>query len=334
MTNLTAYILSKTDLTVTDVAVPVSYEINEDATGLAQSELRFAAAPMATIGDYVVLRGVYSGIVSSVETDKTTSITVLRALPMQAIFSRNILLGEAQTVTENYILSAINANFVNSGDDMTDIPYISVTAKTQTALGITPHNDHGIYNLATFLRYVARRHHIFADFELTANTMNVSIERRTPPLHIIDATVADILSLNETVVSECVSKITVKTAEDMITFYLFDDGTFGTDPEAGTRVPGRTDTIYCENAADAERMAGDVFNQNQFSHLIELEIFTDSRLYDTAAMRLYDRALVKTKTGIYETYISFKRQKSTAKTVFFTFGNAKLTLTDKLKGGV
>jgi hypothetical protein len=51
-------------------------------------------------------------------------------------------------------------------------------------------------------------------------------------------------------------------------------------------------------------------------------------------MRLYDRAMVKTKTGVYDTYISFKSRKSTTKTVLFKFGDARLTLTDKLKGGI
>jgi len=119
-----------------------------------------------------------------------------------------------------------------------------------------------------------------------------------------------------------------------IAYYLFEDGTFGTNPGAGTRIPGKSDTVYCENAADAEKTAGDVFVKNKFSHLIEAEILSESRLYNTAGMRLYDRALVRTKTGVYDTYISYISRKSASKTALFKFGDAKLTLTDKLKGGV
>ena len=332
-----AYIVSKTDLKVKDALTVISYEINEDTAAPAVTNIRFARMPSMNAGDYVCLKEagetVYLGVISGVEADKKTSVSTLRALPVSSIFSRNILLGETQAVTENYILSAIYDNFVSSGDALMDIPYISVTVKTQTPLGLTPHNDNGIYNLDTFLRYCALRHHIFTDFELTADSLNVSIENRNPPLHIIDATVADVLSLNETVVSECVSKLTVKTSAGATTYYLFDDGTFGTNPGVGTRIPGRADTVYCENAADAEKTAGDVFAKNKFSHLIEAEILTDSKLYDTANMRLYDRAIVKTKTGIYDTYISFKGIKSAGKTALFKFGDARLTLTDKLKGG-
>jgi hypothetical protein len=217
---------------------------------------------------------------------------------------------------------------------MTDIPYIAATAATQTPLSITPHNDNGIYNLDTFLRYVARRHHILTDFELTNNALGVSIDNRTPPLHIIDATVADVFGLNETVVSDCVSKVMVKTSAGAITYYLFENGSYGTDPGSGIRMQGKTDTVYCENAADAEKTAGDLFAKNKFSHLVEAEILLSSKLYDTANMRLYDRAMVKTKTGVYDTYISFKSRKSTTKTVLFKFGDARLTLTDKLKGGI
>jgi hypothetical protein len=217
---------------------------------------------------------------------------------------------------------------------MTDIPYITVTAKTLTPLGITPHNDNGIYNLDRFLRYCVLRHHIFTDLELTADALHVSIENRTPPLHIVDATVADVLALSETVVSECVSKVTVKTSSGVTTYYLFDDGTFGTNPGAGIRMRGKSDTVHCKNAADAEKTAGDVFAKNKFSHLIEAEVLTDSKLYNTANMRLYDRALVRTKTGVYDTYISYISRKSASKTALFKFGDARLTLTDKLKGGI
>lgn len=329
-----AYIISKTDLKVKDAATIISYEINEDTDAASQSGFSFASAPNAGNGDYILLRGAYLGVISGMETDKKTSVVTLRSLPVSSIFSRNILLGSPQTVMENYILSAINSNFVSSGDALTDIPYITVTAKTQTPFNITPHNDNGIYNLDTFLRYAAGRYHIFTEFEITANSLSVNIENRNPPLRVIDTTVADVLNLNETVVSECVSKITLKTSADVTTYYLFEDGSYGTNPGAGTRVRGKADTVYCENAADAEKTVGDVFAKNKFSHLIEAEILSDSKLYDTEKIRLYDRALVRTKTGVYDTYISSKSRKSAAKTALFKFGDAKLTLTDKLKGGI
>lgn len=329
-----AYIISKTDLKVKHAASLVNYEISEDAAAAAQSGFAFASAPNAAAGDYIQLRGLYTGIISGVETDKKTSAVTLRALPVSSMFSRNILLGSAEAVAENYISSAIDDNFVSSGDALTDIPYIATAAITQTALGITPHNDNGIYNLDTFLRYVANRHHIFTDFEITADSLNVSIENRIPPQRMIDTTVADVLTLSETVISECVSKVMVKTSAGVTTYYLFEDGSYGTNPGAGARMPGKTDTVYCENAVDAERTVGDVFAKNKFSHLIEAEILSESRLYDTDNMRLYDRALVRTKAGVYDTYISFISRKSAAKTVLFKFGDAKLTLTDKLKGGI
>lgn len=329
-----AYIISKSDLKTKDAACIVSYEINEDTAAPAQSSFNFVSSVNAVTGDYIFLRGVYLGTVSGLETDKKTSVVTLRSLPVSSLFSRNILLGTGQNVTENYILSAINENFVTSGDALVDIPYINVSAKTQTSLSIIPHNDNGIYNLDTFLRYAASRHHIYTDFEITADTLNIYIENRDPPLRNIDATVADVINLSENIVSECVSKVTVKTSAGITTYYLFGDGTFGTNPEAGARVQGRADTVYCENAADSEKTAGDMFAKNKFSHLIEMEILSGSRIYDTANMRLYDRALVRTKTGVYDTYISYISRKSAAKTALFKFGDARLTLTDKLKGGI
>ena len=328
-----AYIISKLDLTVKDIAKTISYEINEDSSTGVSSGFVFAAAMDAGPGDFLLLRGVYLGVISGIEGDKKTSIITIRTLPISSIFSRNILLGTALAVTENYILSAINANFVSSGDIQMDLPFISAAVRTQTSLSITPHNDNGIYNLDTFLRYVAKRHSIFSDYEITSDALNVSIEKREPPLHIIDATVADVLSLNEIVVSECVSKLMVKTSSSVLTYYLFDDGSFGTNPAAGTRVSGKIETVYCENANDALKTAGDVFAKNKYSHLIEVEIISSSKLYDTGQLRLYDKAMVRTKTGIYDTYISCKSTKSAAKTVLFKFGDARLTLTDKLKGG-
>lgn len=329
-----AYIISKVDLKVKDAAVLVRFEIYEDTASLAQSVFVFAFSVNAATGDYILIRGEYFGVVSGIEADKNTSVLTLRALPISSLFSRNILLGAGQDITENYIQSAITNNFVSSNDVLMDIPYIAVTVKTQTELGITPHNEFGIYNLDTFLRYAAKRHNIFTDFDMTSTVLNVYIENRTPPVHIIDATVADVLSVNETVVSECVSKVTVKTSSGVFIYYLFDDGSYGNDPEAGTRVTGKAETVYCENTVDADKTAGDVFARNKYSHLIEVEIISSSKLYNTGNMKLYDRAKVKTKTGVYDTYISYKAIKSAAKTVLFKFGDAKLSLTDKLKGGV
>lgn len=327
------YIISRTDLKVKAVAELVRYEISEDTASLCQSVFVFAAAINAATGDYLLVRGEYLGIVSGIEADKNTSVLTLHALPVSSIFSRNILLGTEQDITENYIQSAINDNFASSGDALMDDQNISVSVQTQTVLGITPHNDNGIYNLDSFLRYAAKRHNIFTDFELTSSALNVSIENRIPPTHIIDATVADVLSVSETVVSECVSKVTVKTSSDVLIYYLFDDGSYGTNPAAGTRVAGKAETVYTENTADAEKTAGDVFAKNKYSHLIEAEMLLSSKLYAVNSMKLYDRAKVKTKTGIYDTYISYIAKRSAAQTVLFKFGDAKLSLTDKLKGG-
>ena len=256
------YIISKLDLKVKDAAVLVRYEINEDTASLAQSVFVFASAVNAATGDYILVRDEYLGIVSGIEADKNTSVLTLHTLPVCSIFSRNILLGTGQDITENYIQSAINDNFVSSGDALMDDSNISVSVQTQTVLGITPHNDNGIYNLDTFLRYAAKRHNIETDFELTSSALNVSIENRMPPTHIIDATVADVLSVNETVVSECVSKVTVKTSTDVLIYYLFDNESYSTNPAAGTRVTGKAETVYTENTADTEKTAGDVFARN------------------------------------------------------------------------
>ncbi len=330
---MNAYIVSKINLQIKDVSKVISYELNEDTAGPVLSAFRFVSAVNAGAGDYVFLKDKYLGIVAGIEADKSTSVVTLRALPISSIFSRKILLGDVETVTEDYIHNTILNNFVSSGDSLLDIPYINIIVKTQTPLGIIPHNEYGIYNLDTFLRYVAKRHGIYTDFELAADSLNVIIEQRTPPVHIIDATVADVISLNETVVSESVSKVTVKTPHLLETYYMFEDGSYGTDPDAGVRVPGRAETVYCEFDDDIQKSAGDIFAKNKYSHSIETEIISASKLYDVKTMRLYDKAKVKTKTGIYDTYISARYQKGTASTVLFKFGDAKLTLTDKLKGG-
>lgn len=329
-----AYIVSKTDLKVKDFSTLTSYEINEDSAADAPSGFGFAQAPLAVIGDFILLQNQYLGVISGIETDKKMSSVILRSLPIQSLFSRNILLGSSNAITEAYIATAIQDNFASSGDVLSDIPYLSVAANTQTALGITPHNENGIYNLNTFLRYVAIRHQIFTDFQLTPNSLNVTIDRRVPPIRVIDATVADVLFLSEIVVSECVSKVTVKTTSSSVTYYLFNNGTFGTDPNAGTRLTGKVDTVYCENPSDVVQTASDIFSKNQFSHLIEMEITSGSKLYETANMKLFDRALIRTKSGVYNSYISFKGLRSTSKSVLFKFGDARLALTDKLKGGV
>lgn len=324
------YIINRNTMKTMAVVQAVSFEINESADSLALSSFTFAHDFDATSGDYLYIKDVYLGIVTGKQAEKATSDVTLTAAPPGILFSRSILLGAPNNVTENYIKSAILDNFTNSGDAFFDYRNITVVAATQSNLGITPHNDNGIYNLATFMFYVAKRHNIFIDYALSASGLAVSIEKRTPKTRTIDATLSDIITLSETVTAELVSKVVVKTPLSSIIYYLYLGGTFGTDPLAESRMPGgRMETLYCENPAEADKTAGDVFLKNMYSHLIELALPISSKLYDPNEMSVFDFVNIKTNSGIYQSFISAKTLR--AGIVYLKIGGAKVTLTDKLR---
>lgn len=338
------YVLSKIDLTVKDIINPISHNLCEDSLVTVKSELRISKSTKAMAGDYVIFNEkgsvLFSGIVDTVTGEKGTSIHTLYILPMLSLFDRKIVLdNESMTGTtgiEDFIVYTIQSQFKASGDGLTDLVYLDPIAMTHTVEAIKPENENGIWNLATFIRYIAKRYGVLTSFEVMRDKqLTMSIEKIVATTKKIDATLADIVNYNETMDVDTISKVYIKTGNGSIyTYYLFDDGSYSIDPLAGTRVPGRITSVYVENDADADKTAGDVFSANRYNHCVEFEILKESELFDVEGLKLHYPVRLRTQTGgVYDTYISARSQSSDRKTVGFKCGDMRISLTDKLKMG-
>lgn len=257
-----------------------------------------------------------------------------------SLFDRQIILSDEEmtgtTGIEDFIVYTIQNQFKDSGDALMDISYLDPAALTHTKEFIVPGNDNGIWNMAAFIRYAAKRYGILTSFEITTDKrVAVSVEKIMPITRNIDATLADILSYNETMDVDTVSKVFVKTGSgSVVAYYLFEDGTYSADPAAGTRTSGRVTAIYTNNDAEAGKAAGDVFSANRYNHCVEFEIIRNAKLFYVDALQLHTPLRLKTKTaGVYDTYISARSESSDRKTVGFKCGDMRVSLTDKLKKG-
>lgn len=263
---MVVYVLSKTDLSVKDISKPISYVLNEDSVVTVKSELRVSRAPNAEGGDYVVFNEkgsvLFSGIIDTVTSEKGTTIHTMYILPMLSLFDRQIVLeDEAITGTtgiEDFIVYTIQNQFKASGDVLMDMVYLDQVALTHTKESIVPENDNGIWNMAAFIRYVAKRYGILMAFEFSSDKrLWVTVQKYTSTIKNIDATLADITNYNETMDVDIISKVFVKTGSGSVfTYYLFNDGKYNTDPLVGTRVNGRATAVYVKNDVDADKAAG------------------------------------------------------------------------------
>lgn len=190
--------------------------------------------------------------------------------------------------------------------------------------------------MAAFIRYVAQRYGILIAFGISLDKrLRITVQKATSAIKNIDATLADITNYNETMDVDTVSKVFVKTGSgNVFAYYLLEDGTYGTDLAAGSRVNGRATAVYVKNDADADKAAGDVFSANKYNHCVEFEMIKESKLFDVKGFKLNDPIRLKTQTGgVYDTYISARSESSDRKTVGFKCGDMRISLTDKLKIG-
>lgn len=263
---MVVYVLSKADLSIKDIINPISHSNCEDSVVTVKSELRVPEAPNASSGDYVVLNEkgsvMFAGIVDTVLSEKGTSVHTIYILSLLSLFDREIVLdGETMTGTtgiEDFIVYTIQNQFKSSGDTLMDIAYLEPVALTHTVEAIVPENDNGIWNMAQFIRYVAKRYGIMTAFEISSDRrLLMSIQKAGPTTRNIDATLADVSSYNETMDADTVSKVFVKTGSgNVYSYYLFDNGVYDTDQAAGNRVQGRATAVYVDNDGMQKKRQG------------------------------------------------------------------------------
>ena len=239
----------------------------------------------------------YIGIIKTVVP--SAGQTQLTLEDIDTLWNRDLIYVENSPLTiEKFIADTIDGSFIQLADDMFNYPYCSVSFSAQTGF-IKPDIENGLWNLKSYISKVRRMKNVFVSYSISGDTLAVRVEQRTPNKHIIDFAASDSLITNETYSSTKVSKITVNGVND---YYLFDDGTFDIDPDAGTRVDGDWEMISVSESQDELDAVTNEFAKNSESHIIEFATKLPVKFYDTITVR--------SKGRVTSSYISTLRKTS------------------------
>lgn len=224
----------------------------------------------------------YFGVISSCAPKD--GLTTIQCQKIVTIFSRQLVLTESEAYIEDFMKRVIETEYKNLADTVFAMPYINVTITSHTAYS-RPVNDNGIWQLEKYISRVKRLFDIYTDITVNNNVLQVTIGKRIVPTHNVDFNNSNYDLIQETYSSEAVSKISVVNEGTITDYYLFDDGTYGTNPSAGTRVKGKWE--FRESADNI----GYVFASNSDSHLIQFRSYQKFLYGDKLAVRSNGRVI-------------------------------------------
>lgn len=224
----------------------------------------------------------FFGIISTCEPAE--GFTTIQCAKIVTLFARQLVLTEGETYIEDFMKRVIENEYKNLTDTVYAMPYLSVTITSHTPYS-KPVNTSGIWQLEKYISRVRRLFDIYTDFKVDKDTLKVTIGRKAVPNHNIDFASSDFQRIQESYSSEAISKISVVGEGTITDYYLFSDGSYGTDPEGGTRAKGKWE--FRESADNI----GYVFASNADSHLLQFRSFKRFEYGDAVTVRSNGRVI-------------------------------------------
>lgn len=339
------YFISKKDLTILNCVEVNSKTIEHNLDCGGKSKLVIAENPKASNGDFVILKEdkkiKFKGIVENIDNIQGEKKHTISCLEIERIFDQKIFLSDTEIIKEtgleDFIAAMIRKYFAATGDAITDMDYIECEVLTHTKVSSKPSADDGVYNFKTYIGNMKEQYGIFLEFEFTKTKLNISIYKKEQTPMQIDTSLTDVYSCKETYEVKALAKLNVKwlnlltQKETMRYFYLHSDRTVSEANE--DRIDGTVSSLYV--AMETEEEMRDAvtkeFQSNSYSHLIEADIFTNSKIYPLDELYVGHKVTLKTDAGIKNSIISKISLSDASDVVSIKFGNLKVTLTDKLK---
>ena len=340
------YFISKKNYKIINCTEVHSYSIAHNLDLGGKTKIVIAGNPNASDEDFVILKDgktvKFKGIVENIDNADGEKKYTVSCLEIEHIFNRKIILSNAEMIRnigiEDFIAKTIRTYFSESGDAFIDMSYISANALTHTKINAKPETDNNIFNFKTYLGNAKEHYGIFLDFEFTKDRLIISVFKKEQSAMQIDTIVTDVTSCKETYKIKALSKLNVvyvdkeTQAESMRYFYLHTDRTVSEIDK--NRVDGTISTARIETDTEEEMIqaAKNEFKSNSYSHAIETEILSTSKLYPANELYVGHEVTIKTAAaGIKESIISEISFSDADNVIFVKFGILKVTLTDKLK---
>lgn len=339
------YFISKKDFSLLNCVEVNSYSVGHDLNLGGKSRIVIACNPKAAADDFVVLKDgkdiKLKGIIEKIDNIQGENMHTISCLEIERIFDRKIFLTDTEIIKatgiEDFIAATIRKHFSQTGDSFVDMAYINCRALTHTKVNSKPDAEDGIYNFKTYIGNIKEKYGIFLEFEFTKTALNITIHKKEQTPLNIDTTLTDIDSCKETYEIKALSKLSVKwlnlstNEETLRNFYLHTDRTISEVDEK--RVEGTIAAFYSATDTEEEMIEAvtNEFRSNSYSHLIEANIYANSKLYPLSELYVGHEVTIKTAAGVKESIISGISFSDNADLVLVKFGNLKVTLTDKLK---
>lgn len=339
------YFISKKDFSILNCVEINSYSVSHNLDLGGKTKIIIAANPNASKEDFVLLRDgkttVFQGVVESIDNYQGEKKHSVSCLEKERIFDRKIFLSDTDIIKtkgiEDFVIETIKKYFSSTGDSFIDMPYVECAALTHTKVNAKPDSEDGVYNFKTYLGNIKEQYGIFLDFEFTKTKLNISVYKKEQAEMQIDTTITDVDSCKETYEIKALSKLNVlwenltTQEKTMRQFYLHSNRTIS-EIDAD-RVEGTVSSLFVAMETEEEMIQAvyNEFKSNSYSHLIEADIFANSKLYPLNELYVGHEVKIKTSAGIKESIISGISFTDDSNSVSVKFGNLKVSLTDKLK---
>lgn len=338
------YILSFTDLKITDTIPEISGDTEETINQSGKSFFTVIKKPLANEGDFIIQKDadeiIYQGIVDYIETVKENMIYKIHVKEMGKLFDRKIIVSNESLIAsvgiEDFISQTIHDQFTHSTDTILNIPYIQVVVNTHTKVSAQLETDRGVLNFCTYIGNVMETYGIGLTYQFDSgnNVLTITIEKLADEQLNIDATLQDVIQCVENYKVDAIAKVTVLALDTNTQFHFFlkTDRTITTNVADLDRAKGKIETVYCEKDTDAYQRAVDTFKGNSYQHNIVMSIDKNSKLIDANELFIGRKLCIKTReNGIYETFIASISKRSNTNIYTVTCGNMKITLLQKLR---
>jgi hypothetical protein len=208
--------------------------------------------------------------------------TMITLNDISFMFARDLQWSGSFSSIEQCIANTITKEYINLSDTEYATPYITVSYTTTTSF-IAPDVDaNNVWNLKAYIAKVRRMKNIFLTYTISKNTLLISIAQKTPNTWKIDFATERAQMVQETYQKTSTAKITVNGATN---YYLYTDGTFGTNATAKPRAEGEWVQITTQGSESVTDKVADVFSKNAESRIIEFYTSEDVQFYDTVILR-------------------------------------------------
>ena len=259
--------------------------------------------------------------------------TLTLQMPVNA-FDRSLYYSGAVASIEAFIVAALTGAYKNASDSFFAMPYLSITADSETAF-TPPELSDGMYVLSDYIKAVQPPTYadngtidvpgVICDISCSDTTLYIRLHSSEPAARkaVFDTSLFQLVTRTHD--RDIISKVSVihtDTGNTAMNYYLKSNGAI-TPIAPNDRVPGKWVSVPYNADEAVMATARKEFEKNRDTHKIEFRSKEKFDLLDPVTMRM---------GGDIETYpITCIRKSSADDRYLYTCGDMPTTLTDKVR---